>query len=110
MTDQMTDTVSAPSPDQIREALMAVVDPEIGMPIVELGLVYDIVVEADNAVKITYTLTSMGCPVGPMIEAEVRQIVESLPGVGDVSLQMTFKPPWTPEMMSEEAKAALGYF
>ncbi|MHB8513409.1 MAG: metal-sulfur cluster assembly factor [Actinomycetota bacterium] len=106
----MSDTAVTPTPEEIREALMVVVDPEIGMPIVELGLVYDVGIDDAGNVKITYTLTSMGCPVGPMIESQVRQIVESLTRVSNVSLEMTFSPPWTPEMMSEEAKAALGYF
>lgn len=99
-----------PTLDQVRDALMAVVDPEIGLPIVELGLVYDIQVGEEGDVTVVYTLTSLGCPVGPLIEQQVRAILDALPGVRNVDLQMTFSPPWGPEKMSEEAKAALGYF
>lgn len=106
----MTETQTAPTPEQVREAIRVVVDPEIGLPIVDLGLVYDIQVTDDGEVEIMYTLTSMGCPVGPMIESQVRQIAEALPGVTGVELQLTFRPPWSMEMMSEDAKAALGYF
>jgi metal-sulfur cluster biosynthetic enzyme len=107
----MTETATKPpNEEEVLEALRVIVDPEIGLPIVDLGLVYGVDIEDDGKVKVTYTLTSMGCPVGPMIEGQVRQIVESLPGVGEVALELTFKPAWSPEMMNEEAKAALGYF
>lgn len=110
MSESTDEATRPPSVDEVREALRVVVDPEIGLPIVDLGLVYDISVGEDGTIKVVYTLTSMGCPVGPMIESNVRQILEAIPGVSDVELEMTFRPPWTPEMMSEDAKAALGYF
>jgi metal-sulfur cluster biosynthetic enzyme len=94
--------------DDILEALKMVVDPEIGINIVDLGLVYDVTVDGGVA-SVTYTLTSMGCPVGPMIEAQMHQILETLPGVETFNAQMVFRPAWSPEMMSDEAKAALGY-
>jgi metal-sulfur cluster biosynthetic enzyme len=94
--------------DDVREAIRVVVDPEIGISIVDLGLVYDIVVD-DGVAKVTYTLTSMGCPVGPLIEAQMQQVVSLLPGLESAEFTMVFKPPWSPEMMSDEAKAALGY-
>jgi metal-sulfur cluster biosynthetic enzyme len=106
MSEQATAT---PTADQIREALRVVVDPEIGLPIVDLGLVYDIEVKPEGDVKVVYTLTSMGCPVGPLIDHEVRAVLGALPGVRSVDLEMVFRPPWGPEMMSDEAKAALGY-
>lgn len=99
-----------PSSDHVREALAVVIDPEIGLPITELGLVYDIEVSDDGAVLVTYTLTTMGCPIGPMIDQQIQQIVSALPGVSSVESKMIFTPPWTPEMMTEDAKAALGYF
>ena len=95
--------------DDILEAIKVVIDPEIGINIVDLGLVYDVALE-DGQANITYTLTSMGCPVGPMIEAQIQQVVTMLPGVDSVNLNMVFRPPWSPEVMSDEAKAALGYF
>lgn len=90
--------------------LRIVVDPEIGLPIVDLGLVYDIDVSEEGDVQVIYTLTSLGCPVGPMIEAQMRSTLQSLPGVRNVTLEMSFDPPWSPDLMSEEARAALGYF
>ncbi|HVL91665.1 MAG TPA: metal-sulfur cluster assembly factor [Actinomycetota bacterium] len=99
-----------PTVEEVREILRAVIDPEIGLPIVDLGLVYEIEVHEGGKVRVVYTLTSLGCPVGPMIESNVRQLLESIPGVDEVELEMTFRPPWTPDMMDEEAKAALGYF
>jgi metal-sulfur cluster biosynthetic enzyme len=95
--------------DQVREALRVVLDPEIGLPIVDLGLVYDIAVE-DSTVKVVYTLTTMGCPVGPLIEHQARAILEELPGVTAVDMQLIFDPPWSPDLMTEEARAALGMF
>lgn len=104
-----TGTNGAPTVEQVKEALGVVVDPEIGLPIIELGLIYDVAVE-DGTVKVVYTLTSMGCPVGPLIEHQVRAILEQLPGIESVDLQMVFDPPWSPDMMTEEARAALGMF
>jgi metal-sulfur cluster biosynthetic enzyme len=99
----------APTAEQVTEALKVVVDPELGINIVDLGLVYDVEVE-DEVVKINYTLTSMGCPVGPLIEQQMQQILTTIPGVVNVESTLTFNPPWTPERMSEEAKMAMGMF
>jgi metal-sulfur cluster biosynthetic enzyme len=98
----------APTADEVREALRVVVDPEIGISIVDLGLVYDVRVE-DGVAKVTYTLTSLGCPIGPLIEAQMQQVLSTLPGLEGTEFTMVFSPPWTPDRMSEEAKAALGY-
>jgi metal-sulfur cluster biosynthetic enzyme len=95
--------------EQILEALRNVLDPELGINIVDLGLVYGVEIEGD-AVHVTYTLTTMGCPIGPMIEAEIRRFLSTVEGVEQVEAEMVLRPPWTPEMMSEEAKAALGFF
>jgi metal-sulfur cluster biosynthetic enzyme len=95
--------------EQVLEALRQVDDPELGINIVDLGLVYGIELE-DDTVHITYTLTTMGCPIGPMIEAQMKQLLSGIEGVDHVNAEMVLRPPWTPEMMSEEAKAALGYF
>lgn len=100
-----------PSKEQVLEALKNVNDPELGVNIVDLGLVY--VVDIDQArgsVRIEYTLTTMGCPIGPMIESQMSQMLSAFPGVKEVDAEMVLRPPWSPEMMSEEAKAALGYF
>jgi metal-sulfur cluster biosynthetic enzyme len=63
-----------------------------------------------DTVHITYTLTTMGCPIGPLIEAEMHRFLSGVAGVRNVEAEMVLRPPWTPEMMSEEAKAALGFF
>ena len=95
--------------DRILDALRNVLDPELGINIVDLGLVYGIQIDGDT-VHITYTLTTMGCPIGPMIEAEMKQFLSGVDGISTVDAELVLRPPWTPEMMSEEAKAALGFF
>lgn len=95
--------------EQVVEALRNVHDPELGINIVDLGLVYGVEIE-DRTVHVTYTLTTMGCPIGPLIEAEIKQFLSGVEGVDEVEAEMVLRPPWTPEMMSEEAKAALGFF
>jgi len=95
--------------DQVLEALKNVFDPELGINIVDLGLVYEVHAE-DGKVHIEYTLTTMGCPIGPLIEQQMNQFVAAVPGVEEFSAEMVLRPPWSPEMMSEEAKAALGVF
>ena len=97
-----------PSKEEVVEALRQVEDPELGMDIVELGLFYDAELEGPN-VRVTYTLTSMGCPAGPMIEDDIRRVLEEIPGVGDVQSELTFDPPWTPDRMSDDAKFILGF-
>lgn len=94
----------------ILDALKHVVDPELGINIVDLGLVYDVDVSEEGTIHIEYTLTTMGCPIGPLIEHQMQSFLENVPGVTSVDAEMVLRPPWTPEMMSEEAKAALGYF
>jgi metal-sulfur cluster biosynthetic enzyme len=95
--------------DRVMEALKNVHDPELGINIVDLGLVYGVEIQGET-VHITYTLTTMGCPIGPLIEAEMKQFLSGVEGVSEVNAEMVLRPPWTPEMMSEEAKAALGFF
>jgi metal-sulfur cluster biosynthetic enzyme len=99
-----------PTEDQVREALKSVVDPELGINIVDLGLVYEVAVDDSGDVDIEYTLTTMGCPIGPLIEDQMRAFLAAVPGVGEVRPEMVLRPAWTPEMMSDEAKAALGIF
>ena len=99
---------AAPDPDDITEALQNVIDPELGLDFVELGLVYDVDV-AGGDVKITYTLTTPGCPIGPQVEEQMREFVGEVDGVDDVSTELVFQPPWSPDKMSEDAKFALGY-
>jgi metal-sulfur cluster biosynthetic enzyme len=95
--------------DRVLEALKNVFDPELGINIVDLGLVYEVNAE-DGKVHVEYTLTTMGCPIGPLIEQQMNQFVTAVPGVEEFSAEMVLRPPWSPEMMSDEAKAALGVF
>ena len=97
-----------PTKDELVEALHGVEDPELGMDIVELGLLYDVEVEGPK-VKVIHTLTSMGCPVGPMIQENIDQIARSMPEVEDVEVELTWDPPWSPEKMSDDAKFILGF-
>ena len=99
---------SVPSVDDVNDALSNVIDPELGLDFVELGLIYE--VEVDGAdVRVTFTLTSPGCPIGPQVTDQIKEYVGELDGVQQVDATMTFSPPWTPDLMSEDAKFALGY-
>jgi metal-sulfur cluster biosynthetic enzyme len=92
----------------VREALVNVMDPELRMSIMELGLVYDVDVK-DSTVKVTYTLTSAGCPLGPVIDGQIKDVLLDLPGVKDVESELTFTPPWDPRTMaSDDVKMQLG--
>lgn len=96
--------------DQVREVLSEVYDPEIGMDIVNLGLVYDIEIH-DSTVSINMTLTTPACPAGPMIRTQAYAAAASLPGVEEVNVNLVWIPPWDPRtMMTEDAKMALGIF
>ncbi|MFI5392705.1 MAG: metal-sulfur cluster assembly factor [Myxococcota bacterium] len=105
-----TDVAGSSTKDAILEALKNVIDPELGLNIVDLGLVYDVQLDAQGDVDIQYSLTTMGCPIGPMIEDQMRGFLRGVPGVGEVRPEFVIRPPWTPEMMSDEAKASLGIF
>jgi metal-sulfur cluster biosynthetic enzyme len=113
--EQRNDETGAPADngaltsERVLDALRNVYDPELGINIVDLGLVYDVAI-TDGDVHVEYALTTMGCPIGPLIEQQMQAILAQLPGVKSVDAEMVFRPPWSPEMMSEEAKAALGYF
>jgi metal-sulfur cluster biosynthetic enzyme len=97
-----------PSVDEVQEALTNVIDPELGLDFVELGLIYEVEVE-DGEVFVTFTLTSPGCPIGPQVAEQMEEFVSELDGVTRVYPKMTFTPAWTPDKMSEDAKFALGY-
>jgi metal-sulfur cluster biosynthetic enzyme len=97
-----------PTKDEVIEALRQVEDPELGMDIVDLGLLYDVEIEGPK-VKVTHTLTSMGCPVGPLIQEDIDRVAREVPGVEDVDVELTWDPPWSPEKMSDDAKFILGF-
>lgn len=97
-----------PSVEDVEAALTNVIDPELGLDFVELGLIYGIEVSGAD-VHVTFSLTSPGCPIGPQVSEQIEEFVGELDGVGSVESTMTFTPPWTPDRMSEDAKFALGY-
>lgn len=97
-----------PSKKILLKALETVLDPELGISIVDLGLVYGVTIDEDGAAKITMTLTTIGCPLFQTIENEVKEKVLAIPGVVSVETELTFTPPWDPSRMSEKAKAELG--
>ena len=106
--------MSAPLAEEtIRDSLREVIDPEIGINIVDLGLIYEIdLATADEAdghdVSVTMTLTTPGCPAGPQILQQVKQVVEAVPGVRSMDLDLTFSPLWNEEMLSEDVRWILG--
>jgi metal-sulfur cluster biosynthetic enzyme len=97
-----------PTREEVLEMLRQVEDPELGMDVVDLGLVYDVEVEGPK-VKVLYSLTSMGCPAGPLIAGDMERAAREVEGVEDVELELTFEPPWTPDKMSDDAKFILGF-
>ena len=95
--------------EQVTDALKTVNDPELGIDIVNLGLVYEVDVSDSNDVRVEFTLTTMGCPIGPMIDEQIRDATQYIEGIGDVSTEMVMYPPWSPEKMTPLAKSALGF-
>jgi metal-sulfur cluster biosynthetic enzyme len=101
-------TPQAPEVDDVMEALENVIDPELGLDFVSLGLIYDVEIE-DRDVHVTFTLTTPACPIGPTVTEQIKEFVGDLPSVEKVFPKMVFSPPWSPEKMSEDAKFALGF-
>ena len=96
--------------EEILNALKDVYDPEIPVNIVDLGLIYSVEVDPENgAIKLVMTMTAPGCPLGNYIVNDVEMVLRSLEGVKDVQVELTYDPPWSPEMMSDDAKKELGY-
>ena len=96
------------SEEAIYDALANVIDPELGLDFVELGLIYGVEVD-DATVNVTFTLTTPGCPIGPQVTDQIKEFVGELDGVSKVFPKLVFDPPWSPDKMSEDAKFALGY-
>lgn len=93
--------------EKVREVLKTVIDPELGINIVDLGLVYGIEIDDENNVHVIMTLTTPGCPLHDSIQTGVYNAVSAMEGVGQVSVNLVWFPPWSPERMSEEAKKQL---
>jgi metal-sulfur cluster biosynthetic enzyme len=104
----MSDQTPQIDPDAVSEALSNVIDPELGLDFVELGLVYDVEIDG-GTVEITFTLTTPACPIGPQVSEQMQEFVGEVEGVQEVIPTMVFSPPWSPDKMSEDAKFALGY-
>lgn len=98
-------------PDEatIYDALKQIFDPEVGVNIVDMGLIYSLEIDGDN-VDLTMTLTSPGCPAGPQILGQIDSAVKALDGVENVDIKVVWSPPWSPDMLSEEARDQLGIF
>lgn len=94
--------------DQVQSKLKEVIDPELGVSIVDLGLIYNVEIDQHGACAITMTLTTIGCPLFGQIEKEIEDKVLEVEGIKDVSVELTFDPPWTPDKMAESAKIELG--
>lgn len=117
MSEQTTDATAGaggelgvrPTAEDLMEVIRTVEDPELRMSIVELGLVYGVEIDDDGATTVTMTLTSPGCPVGPMLQGQIYHLVTQLPGVVDVEVNIVWDPPWDPRTMaSEEVRMMLG--
>ena len=94
--------------DEIREVLKNVYDPEIPVNIVDLGLIYDIEIAEGGDVYVQMTLTAPGCGMGPMIAQQAEWAISEVEGVEDVQVEMTFDPPWSPDLISDDGKKLLG--
>ena len=100
--------------DKVREALKQVIDPELFVNIVDLGLIYDVKIdeaeEGKSSVQVEMTMTSPACPAGPQLLGQSKEVVSRLDEVGDVDVKLVMEPPWTPDRMTEDAKDQLGIF
>lgn len=95
--------------EEVLAVLKTIPDPEIGVSLVDLGLVYEVTVDEEGNVNVLMTLTSIGCPLFDQIAGPIREKVGALPGVNIVDVELTFEPPWSMEKMSDEAKMQLGF-
>jgi metal-sulfur cluster biosynthetic enzyme len=104
----MPESAASLTVDDVMDALSNVIDPELGLDFVELGLIYGVEID-DGNVHVTFTLTTPGCPIGPQVTEQIDEFVGELEGVKMVDCEMVFTPPWSPDKMSEDAKFALGF-
>ena len=100
--------------DAVREALKQVIDPELFVNVVDLGLIYDVSIaespEGKSNVNVAMTMTSPACPAGPQLLGNSKMVIGNLEGVGDVDVRLVMEPPWTPDRMTEDARDQLGIF
>jgi len=95
--------------DEVIQKLLTIKDPELGINIYDLGLIYDIKIDVGNNVNITMTLTTVNCPVADSFPLDIAKNITSLENSGQVKVKLTFDPPWNKDMMSDDARLALGY-
>ena len=95
--------------DEVIKKLLTIKDPELGINIYDLGLIYDIKIDDGNNVNITMTLTTVNCPVADSFPLDIAKNITSLENTGQVKVKLTFDPPWNKDMMSDDARLALGY-
>jgi metal-sulfur cluster biosynthetic enzyme len=97
------------TPEIVRKALRQVKDPELGLNIIDIGLVYDVLISPENDVTVRMTLTSPGCPSGPEIMQDAKLVVEELEGVNSATVELVWEPYWTPDKMDPRVKAFMGF-
>ncbi len=102
--------MALPNDEEIINSLKTVEDPELGVNIIDLGLVYRIDIDDNGEIDMYMTLTTPGCPAGPQIRNDVKNALSELEGINSVKVNLVFNPPWSPEMMSQQAKDELGIF
>lgn len=95
--------------EDVLERLKGVIDPELGISVVDLGLIYDVAFPQEGKVHVKMTLTTPGCPAAQSLPAGAKAVVEELGGVDEAEVEIVWSPPWHPDMMSDEAKARLGF-
>jgi metal-sulfur cluster biosynthetic enzyme len=95
--------------NEIIKRLLTIKDPELGINIYDLGLIYDIQIDQSNNIKITMTLTTVNCPVADSFPLDIAKNITSMENTGQVKVKLTFDPPWNKDMMSDDARLALGY-
>ena len=115
MTMEQQDSATPESESLSLEArivtvLESIYDPEIPVSIYALGLIYDVTIDSDSKVLITMTLTTPGCPVAEILPIEIEEKVRAVPGVESAQVEITWEPPWTPDLMSEAARLEIGMF
>lgn len=103
------DNINMANKKDVEKVLESIPDPEIGVSLVDLGLIYNIEIDKSGKIEILMTLTTIGCPLFDQIAGLIREQVGKLAGVKEVEVLLTFEPPWKPEMMSADAKAQLGF-
>ncbi len=114
MDDERADSALSEAPDEeltvdtVKLALRRVKDPEVNLNIVDMGLIYDIAVD-ERDVRIDMSLTSPGCPSGPEIMSDAERELRALPGVGEVTVNLVWSPPWTPDRIEPRVRAYLGF-